>query len=133
MSLRIATHTPIKITLQCAASFSIPLAAKFPTSFHLFTHTFLTWRFTPQSVRQTFCLAVSAVLVVVFSQQFRQNGLMLLIQFLGFFSLRPRRHLAKVWKLVLPVWRWEKPRSVQLVLKRVGHPPCSRTTPPVFS
>ncbi|TNN65414.1 hypothetical protein EYF80_024354 [Liparis tanakae] len=48
--------------------------------------------------------AVGAVLVVCLPQQFRQNDLMLLIQFLGFFSLRPRRHFAKVCKLVPLTW-----------------------------
>lgn len=53
-------------------------------------------------VSLTFRLAVSAVLVGVLSQQFRQDGLMLLILFLSFFSFRARRHVAKFQK-VIPV------------------------------
>ena len=43
----------------------------------------------------TFRLAVSAVLVFLFPEHFGQDDLVLLIQFLGFFSLRPRRHLGQ--------------------------------------
>lgn len=49
---------------------------------------------------RTFRLAVSAVLVVVLPQQFGQDGLMLLILFLGFFSFRTRRHVAEFQRII---------------------------------
>lgn len=41
----------------------------------------------------TFGLTVGTVFIIFFPQHFGQNGLMLLVLFLSFFSLRPRRHL----------------------------------------
>lgn len=40
----------------------------------------------------TFCLAVGAVLVVFLSEHFGQDGLVLLVEFLGLLSLRAGRH-----------------------------------------
>lgn len=119
--------TPIRITLQYDAScmihmmLAVPFNGQVPSSLHLVMHTPVTPRLAAEAAGLTFSFTVSTVLVILFSQQFGQNGLMLLIQFLGFFSLRPRRHVAKVRKLDLPVKRRWKPRSAQPVLKRVGH------------
>lgn len=100
---------------------AVPFNGQVPSSLHLVMHTPVTPRLAAEAAGLTFSFTVSTVLVILFSQQFGQNGLMLLIQFLGFFSLRPRRHVAKVRKLDLPVKSRWKPRSAQPVLKRVGH------------
>lgn len=42
---------------------------------------------------RTFRLAVGAVLVVFLSQHFGQDGLVLLVEFLGLLSLRAGRHV----------------------------------------
>lgn len=57
-------------------------------------HFPVCWLMTAPVVRPTFSLAVSAVLVVRLPQQLGQDGLVLLILFLGFFPLRPGRHVA---------------------------------------
>lgn len=68
------------------------------TKFIFSIQAFRACSFKSRCVLLTFRLAVSAVFVVVLSQQFGQDGLMLLIQFLGFFSFRASRHVVKVWR-----------------------------------
>lgn len=128
--------TPISVTLtfQYAASLIAAVSCQLPTSSHPFTHTHrhtpLTYRCTAEGL--TFRLTVGTVLVVVLPQQFRQDGLMLLVQFLGFFSLRPRCHLAKSLgcspACVEPIKK-KKKSECSACVKQGGTSPCIRTVP----
>lgn len=70
----------------------------------------------------TFCLTVGTVFVLILSQQFRQNGLMLLIQFLGFFSFGTRRHVCPRVDVSPLLWTAEKyDRENRLIIKRLCH------------
>lgn len=81
---------------------------------------------------RTFRLAVSAVLVVVLPQQFGQDGLMLLILFLGFFSFRTRRHVAEFQRIIpVSAGPLKTHRGAQLLVKVLVHSSFSRVAPPV--